>query len=87
LVARTTESVVRFAAAFTMPGIDGAQPAGDYRVDQDEETIEGISRLAWRRVGTFIHLPAISVSGPLHQMVPIDWADLEAALLTDEATK
>ena len=31
---------------FRLPGFDEPQPAGDYRVDHDEEAIEGISRLA-----------------------------------------
>ena len=46
---------------FLLPGFDAPQPAGDYRVDQDEELIEAFSRLAWRRVGAFIHLPAIGM--------------------------
>ncbi|MEX0953892.1 MAG: hypothetical protein WDZ83_01620 [Rhizobiaceae bacterium] len=80
---RTTQSVVRFSSAFLLPGIDAQQPAGEYRVDHDEELIEGISRLAWRRVGAFIHLPAIAVRSSTQQMVPIDPADLEVALQKD----
>ena len=82
---RTVQTVVRFSSAFTLPGFDGRQPAGDYRVDQDEETIEGISRLAWRRVGAFIHLPAVGREGSRQQMVPINPADLDAALAKDHA--
>jgi hypothetical protein len=59
------------------------QPAGDYRVDHDEEAIDGVSRIAWRRVGSFIHLPAIAAQGLTQQMVPINSADLEAALAKD----
>ena len=44
-----------------MPGFDAPQPAGEYRVDQDEERSRAFSRLAWRRVGAFIHLPAIAM--------------------------
>ena len=57
MASRTTQTVVHFSSAFRLPGFDEPQPAGDYRVDHDEESIEGISRLAWRRVGAFIHLP------------------------------
>lgn len=73
---RTTPSVVRFNAAFMLQGFDAPQPPGDYR----EESLEGASRTAWRRVATFIHLPAISAKGSTQQMVPIEPATLEAAL-------
>ena len=43
---RATQTVVRFLSAFLLPGFDAPQPAGDYRVDQDEESIGGLSRLA-----------------------------------------
>jgi hypothetical protein len=66
-----------------IPGFDAVQPAGDYRVDQDEELLEISFRLAWRRVGAFIHLPAIGMDGHEHQMAPIDPADLDVALEKD----
>lgn len=84
MTTRTTQTVVRFSSPFQLPGFDALQPAGDYRVDQDEELIEVLSRLAWRRVGAFVHLPAIGMSGQTHQMVPIGPADLDAALEKDQ---
>jgi hypothetical protein len=80
---RTTQSVARFSSPFLLPGFDQPQAAGDYRVDQDEELIEGVSRLAWRRLSAFIHLPAISAEGSTRQMVAINQADLDAALEKD----
>jgi len=80
---RTMQTVVRFTAPFMLPGFDAEQPAGAYRVDQDEELLEVSSRLAWRRVGAFVHLPAIGIAGHTHQMMPIDLADLDAALEKD----
>lgn len=80
---RTTRSVVRFSSAFRLHGFDAPQPAGEYSVEQDEEQIEGISAIAYRRVATFIHLPAIATGTLARQMVPIDPADLEAALTRD----
>lgn len=80
---RTTQTVARFTSEFMLPGFDGPQPAGDYRVDHDEELIEGLSRPAWRRVGGFVHLPAIGVDGGTRQMVPMKSADLDAALEKD----
>ena len=83
MASRTTQTVVHFSSAFRLPGFDEPQPAGDYRVDHDEELIEGISRLAWRRVGAFIHLPAIAMQSSAQQMVPLNPADLDAALEKD----
>ena len=83
MTTRTTQTIVRFSAPFMLPGFDAAQPAGDYRVAQDEELREIPSRLTWRRVGAFIHLPAIGIDGQTHQMAPIDPADLDAALKKD----
>ncbi|MDX8437623.1 hypothetical protein RFN25_29905 [Mesorhizobium abyssinicae] len=84
MTSRTTPTVVRFKSAFLLPGFDAPQPAGEYRVDHDEEALEGASLIAWRRVATFIHLPAISVGGATRQMVPIEPASLEAALEQDQ---
>ncbi|MET3662976.1 hypothetical protein [Aquamicrobium ahrensii] len=83
MTTRTTQTVIRFSSPFLLPGFDALQPAGEYRVDYDEELIDGVSRLAWRRVGAFIHLPAISMQLPTQQMAPINPADLDAALEKD----
>lgn len=83
MATRTTQTIVRFSVPFMLPGFDAAQPAGEYRVDQDEELLELTSRLAWRRVGAFVHLPAIGIVGQAHLMAPIDFEDLDAALAKD----
>lgn len=80
---RTKRSIVTFSAPFGLSGIDGMQPAGDYAVDHDEELIEGISRLAYRRAATFIHLPAIASRSLTSQLMAVDPAELEAALQQD----
>lgn len=83
MTSRTTQTVVRFSSPFRLPGFDKAQPAGEYRIDYDEELIEGVSRLAWMRVGAFIHLPAIAAQSSTQQMMPIQPSDLETALEKD----
>lgn len=83
MTTRTTQTIIRFTAPFMLPGFDAAQPAGDYRVDQDEELLDISSRLAWKRVGAFIHLPAIDIDGKTHQIALIDPDDLDAALEKD----
>lgn len=82
MTVRTTQTIVRFSSAFVLPEL-GEQPAGDYRIDQDEESVEGLSRIAWQRIRTFIRVPSIGTQSSTHQMVPIDPATLNAALEQD----
>ncbi len=83
MTTRSRQIIVRFSAPFLLPGVGSVLPAGEYRVDQDEELIDLASRLAWRRVGAFLHLPAIGPNVSTRQMVPINPADLDAALEKD----
>lgn len=84
MAGRTTQTVVHFSGPFRLPGFDRPQAAGHYRVDLDEEAIEGLSRMAWRAIGAFIHSPAIGIRRPTQQMVTIRPADLDAALEKDK---
>jgi hypothetical protein len=82
---RTKHTTVKFTAPFALGGVDEIQPPGDYAIDEDEELIDGLSWLAYRRVATFIHLPAISSTDRLKsQLVAIDHSELEAAMRQDE---
>jgi hypothetical protein len=83
MTTRTVSSIVSFAHPFRLAGFQASQPAGDYRVDHDEEPIEVMSHTAWRRIASFIHLPAVGMRASVHQMVPIEAAELEAALNKD----
>jgi hypothetical protein len=76
---RTRRETVAFAHPFTVPGADGTQPAGAYTVETDEEAIEGLSFLAWRRVATVIVLPMPHGGAGSFQAVPVDPHLLEAA--------
>lgn len=82
---RTTQTTVHFSDPFLLHGFDAQQPAGDYRIEREEEVIEGLSWLAWHCVATFIHLPAISADGMTRQMVQIDPADLAGIIETTSA--
>lgn len=84
MTSRTTQITVRFSSSFELPGFEEPQPAGEYRVDHDEEQVDGISWVAWRRVGTFLYLPAITTQATTQQMVPIDPDDLDAAPAKDK---
>ena len=78
---RTQTRIVHFQRPFRLFGLEGTQPPGDYQVQDDEEQITGISWLAYRRIATLIEI----VSGPTTSLVPIDHADLEAAMDKDKA--
>jgi hypothetical protein len=68
---------------FSLRNLKDIQPAGDYVVDTDHELIEGISRLAYRRVATLLTIPCISASQGFSQRVSVDQTDLDAALMKD----
>lgn len=80
---RTTHTTVSFKAPFKLKSIDEVQPAGEYRVLMEEEAIDVVSRLAYRRVGTFLSIPSISAPQDLVQLVAVDQRDLDAALAKD----
>ena len=75
---RTTRESVIFAHPFVLDGAEGVQPAGTYDVEVDEELIEGLSFLAYRRVATTIYLPLGSRAVGSHQAVRVDPGELEA---------
>ena len=77
MTTRTTTTTATFRRPFLINGAEHDSPAGDYRVVTDEELIEGLSFLAYRRVMTAIFLP-----GPERgswEMHVIDPEDLAAA--------
>jgi hypothetical protein len=83
MTTRTTRTTVSFTAPFKLRGIDEVQPAGEYRLLIEEEAIDVLSRLAYRRVATFLSLPSISAPQGLVQLVPVEQRDLDAALAKD----
>jgi hypothetical protein len=83
LTIRTTRTTVSFSRPFTLQNLEGVQPAGEYVVLIDDELIEGLSRVAYRRVATLFQTPAISASQRLIQSFSISQTDLEAAIMKD----
>ena len=51
------ERRITFDRPFSVAALDGLQAPGTYVVEIDEELIEGLSFLAYRRVATTIYLP------------------------------
>jgi len=83
MTGRTTESQITFRRPFRLSAFDERQPAGTYRLQIDEEAIQGLSFLAYRRTATVLHVPAITVQGGVHQAVGVDAKELAAALDAD----
>lgn len=80
---RTTESKVTFRRPFLLASLGSSQPAGTYRLEIDEEEMPGLSFAAFHRTATMLHLPALSVTSGLNEIVPVDPAELAAALAAD----
>lgn len=79
---RTTRTQVTFKAPFSLPELDGLQPAGTYEVDTDEECIEGNEHTVYLRVATVLQIHSLGST----RFVTINPAGLEAALERDAAT-
>jgi len=73
---RTTRKAVTFKRPFTLSGIDGTLPPGEYDVDIDEESLDSLSILAYRRTATFIQIRREGNT----QVFPVDPVELDAAL-------
>jgi hypothetical protein len=79
MATRSSYHTVSFRQPFTLMGIPQLIPPGAYGVDTEEESIDGLSFVAWHRVSTTILLYANGAS----QAFAVDPVDLEASLLRD----
>ena len=80
---RSRREVVTFKHPFRIRGIDRLLPAGGYEVITDEETIDGLSFAAFRRVATMIVVPAEGSRGSTKEMISIGSVDLADAQRID----
>lgn len=83
MLTRTKHTTARFNHPFLLTGFEAPQPPGEYDIDEDEQIIEGLSWVAYRRVATFIHLPARNAGARTRQVIEILHAELETALELD----
>ena len=81
MTTRTTGRTVTFQHPFVLDGFARAVPAGAYLVETEEELMDTVLSLAWKRVSTVIRLR----TGAGTQHFFIDPGQLEAALLRDQA--
>lgn len=83
---RTSKETVTFERPFVLCGFDEVLPAGTYRVETDEELLDGISFPAYRRLSTFIYLHPKPGHAGRAQTLTIDPSELDAALKRDQAS-
>jgi hypothetical protein len=80
---RTSEERVTFNRTFLLPSVDEVLPAGIYLVETEEEQIDSLSFVAYRRVATTITLPALGTETGSRQVIEIDPSELAAARAKD----
>jgi hypothetical protein len=76
---RTARESITFDHPFSLMAVDDLQPAGTYMIDIDEELIEGLSFLAYRRIATTIYLPLHQGNHGSVQAIRVDPQELAAA--------
>jgi hypothetical protein len=77
---RTHRETLTFAHPFTLSGVEDVQAPGTYTVQTDEELIEGLSFLAYRRVATVIFVPLRHGGPGSLQAITVDPRELADAL-------
>lgn len=82
---RSRETLLTFRKPFTLRGWDETLPPGTYRVVVDEAEVPDVSFLAYRRVATMIHVPAVSCVSATHSLIEVDPDDLDRAFAADAA--
>jgi hypothetical protein len=81
MIIRTTRTSVSFCSPFILQNLEGVQPAGEYVVLIDDELIEGLSWIAYRRVATLFQTPASSASQWHIPSFSVSQTELDAALM------
>jgi hypothetical protein len=79
---RSRRETVTFKRPFQIRGIERLLPAGAYEVITDEETIEGLTFPAYRRIATMIMVPTEGVGNSV-EMLSIGSVDLANAQAAD----
>ena len=81
MVTRTRSQLVVFRRPFVLRGLDSLQPAGTYRVDTDEELLDTLTVVAWKRTATVVQLER----GGITEHLAVDPTELHEALMRDGA--
>jgi hypothetical protein len=81
MTVRSSSKIVHFTNPFELDGMEGPHPAGSFLVQTDEELLDGLSFVAYRRIATLIHLTRDGDG--MTEVLSIDPKDLDAALAED----
>lgn len=81
MATRTSSKTVVFRRPFILDGMSAVQPAGTYAVDTEEEELDLVSVVPWRRVQTVMRL--IGTNGT--EYFPVSPEQLHEALMRDGA--
>lgn len=84
---RTRTNSVTFSHPFTLTGLAESQPAGVYAVETEEELIQPLSFVAYRRAATWLTLARRKDGGVLAEIALVDPIELEEALAKDIAAQ
>lgn len=82
MAVRMTSREVVFRRPFVLKGFDKIEPAGTYTVETEEESIDDVSFVVWKRLGTVIHI----TRGGETEYVRVDPEDLMKALARDSSS-
>jgi hypothetical protein len=74
---------VEFIHPFILDEIDRELPAGRYTVETEEETLDGASFLAWRRLATHFFVRPVNQRSGAAEMWAVHPDGLESALQRD----
>lgn len=80
---RTRETTITFDHPFHLSDTGGDLPAGTYRLVIDEEQLLGLSFIAYRRMATMLHTPAVAAPQGRNECLSVSAAELDAALSKD----
>lgn len=81
MAVRTLLKTVTFRRPFNLGDESRPLPAGTYRVETDEELLEGLSFAAYRRTSTLLYLQPGRAG--VTEVMTVEPDELEAALLRD----
>ncbi len=80
---RRSETTVTFRHPFTMPSVDGRQPAGTYRIVTVDDEVAVIPFAITTRIATQLHTPALSMKAAVRNVFTISTAELAIAIEED----
>lgn len=85
MTTKTQRETMTFNRPFSLKAAGRTLPAGAYEVISEEELIEGLSFLAYRRISTVIMVPGALRNNNFTEMLTVDWKELEALVRNDQA--